>query len=185
MKQITANTGHKVSASPSDAQCARAGGAGKSHWLKYVAAVGAALLLATACVWGQAAVRRSSPTPDLSSPEATVVSFTKAAARGETNLAQACFLPGGVDYDDIQQILASKPGSRHYEMKRMLESLNLDVPMPIVAKTNNEHGTKVVWRVTFKKEFKPSKGPVFKAGSTYDFDATLKPSDKLWLIDNF
>jgi hypothetical protein len=185
MKQITANIGNKVSASPFDAKCARAGGAGKSHWLKHVAAAGAALLLATAFVWGQAAVRRSSPKPDLGSPEATVVSFTKAVARGETNLAQACFLPGGVDYDDMRQILASKPGSPHFEIKQMFESLNLNVPMPIVVKTNSEHGTKVVWRVTFKKEFKPHKGPVFKPGSTYDFDATLKPSGKLWLIDNF
>ena len=185
MKHMTANTGHRISASSFNATCAQAGGAGKSCWLKRATAAGAALLLATTFVWGQAAVRRSSPTPDLSSPEATVVSFTKAAARGETNLAQACFLPGGVDYDDIRQILASKPGSRHYEIKQMFESLNLNVPMPIVAKTNNEHGTKVVWRVTFKKEFKPSKGPVFKAGSTYDLDATLKASDKLWLIVNF
>ncbi len=37
----------------------------------------------------------------------------------------------------------------------------------------------------FKKEFKSSEGPVFKPGSTCDFDATLKQSGKLWLIDNF
>jgi hypothetical protein len=122
---------------------------------------------------------------DLSSPEATVISFTKAAARGEADRAQACFLPGGVDYKDIRKVLEAKPGTRSFEMKQMLESLDLKAAMPIVSKSESQHGTKVVWRVTFKKEFKSSKGPAFKTGATYDLDATLKKSGKIWLIDNF
>jgi hypothetical protein len=123
--------------------------------------------------------------PGLRSPEDTVISFTRAAAQGKVDLAQACFLPGGVDYKDIRKVLEAKPGSPSYEMKLMLESLDLAVPMPIVSKNDSEHGTKVVWRVTFKKAFKPSKGPAFEPGATYDLDATLKKSGKLWLIDNF
>ena len=121
----------------------------------------------------------------LRSPEATVIRFTRAAARGQTEDAQACFLPGGVDYVDIQKVLEAKPGSSRYEMKQMLESVDLDVAMPIVAKQPTEQGTKIIWRVTFKREFKPSKGPVFKPGTTYDFDATLKRPEDRWLIDNF
>jgi hypothetical protein len=123
--------------------------------------------------------------PDLSSPEATVISFTKAAARGEVDRAQACFLPGGVDYKDIRKVLEAKPGTRSFEMRQMLESLDLKAPMPIVSKSESQYGTKVVWRVTFKKAFKPAKGPTFKPGATYDLDATLKKSGQVWLIDNF
>lgn len=146
---------------------------------------GAAFLLAAACAWGQTAAASSSPKPDLSSPEATVISFTKAAARGETKLVQACFLPGGEDYDDIRKVMEATPGTPAYDMKAMLAALDLERSMPIVEKKQSAHGTKVVWRVTFKREFKPNKGPAFKAGSTYDFDATLKRSGNQWLIDNF
>lgn len=146
---------------------------------------GAALLLAAACAWGQIAAASSTQKPDLSSPEATVISFTKAAARGETKLVQACFLPGGEDYDDIRKVMEATPGTPAYDMKAMLATLDLERTMPIVEKKETEHGTKVVWRVTFKREFKPNKGPVFKAGATYDFDATLKKSGDQWLIDNF
>jgi len=143
------------------------------------------MFLATAVAAGQAPAAKQVAKPDLSSPEATVVSFTRAAAKGQSDLAQACFLPGGVDYEDIRAILKSKPGAREYEMKRMLESLDVAVSMPIIEKKETTNGTKIVWRVTFKRDFAPTKGPVFKRGATYDFDATLKKSEDSWLIDNF
>jgi hypothetical protein len=122
---------------------------------------------------------------DLSSPEATVVSFTKAAARGQDDLAQSCFLPGGVDYEDIREVLTATPGSYGHEMKQMLQSIDVDVAMPIIATEKFLDGTKVIWQVTFRHRFETRKGFVFEPGTTYDFDAILKLSEGKWLIDNF
>jgi hypothetical protein len=122
---------------------------------------------------------------DWSSPETTVVSFTKAAARGQDDLAQSCFLPGGVDYEDIREVLTATPGSSAYEMKQMLQSINADVAMPILATEELLDGTKVIWQVTFRHRFETRKGVVLNPGTTYDFDAILKLSKGKWLIDNF
>jgi len=121
---------------------------------------------------------------DLSSPEATVVSFTKAAALGQVKQAQACFLPGGVDYHDTRKVLTAIPGSPRYQMKQMLLSIDADAPMPIIASETTSDGTKVVWRVTFRRRFETKKGLTFEPGATYDFDAMLKQSGTKWLIDN-
>jgi len=146
---------------------------------------GAMFLLTAVCVWGQLTAGELNRDPDLSSPEATVRSFTKAAVLGEAKIVQACFLPGGEDYDDIRKVMEASPGTPAYEMKAMLAALDTEGEMPIVKKAETQYGMKVVWRVTFKREFKPGKGPVFKVGSTYDLDATLKKSGNRWLIDNF
>jgi hypothetical protein len=121
---------------------------------------------------------------DLSSPEATVRSFTKAAAHNEAQAVQACFLPGGEDYEDIRKMMEASPGSPGYLMKGMLAALDTKATMPIIEKKETRSGTKVVWRVTFKREFNAGKGQTFKAGSTYDLDATLKKRGDRWLIDN-
>jgi len=122
---------------------------------------------------------------DRSTPEATVVSFTQAAARGEKCAALACFLPGGTDFEDIREVLNATPWSSRCQMKQMLESLDTDAPMPIVSKEETPRGAKVVWRVTFKEEFKTKKGLVFEPGMTHDLDATLKRHGDRWLIDGF
>jgi hypothetical protein len=116
-----------------------------------------------------------------------VITFTRAAARGDVDLAQRCFLPGGVDYDDIRETLTATPSSPRYGGKIMIDSLDPDAPMPIVSKRETEYGLRVVWRVRFERDFRTEEGGghIFKAGSTYDFDATLKKSGEEWLIDNF
>ncbi len=121
---------------------------------------------------------------DLSSPEATVCSFTRAAAQGESDLAQACFLPGGIDYDDIKETLTAEPSSPRYPGKVMMESVDAKAPMKVLSKKETEYGLKVVWQVTFAKGFE-IEGQKIEAGSTYDFDATLKKTENGWMIDNF
>jgi len=119
---------------------------------------------------------------DLSTPETTVVSFTKAAACGDSETALACCLPGGLDYDDVRKCLATSPDD---EFKRMLESIDLDAPMSVISKKKEEDKVVVVWRVTFKRDFRTMEGggQTFKVGSTFDLDASLKKSEDQWLID--
>ena len=119
---------------------------------------------------------------DVSTPEATVISFTKAAARGDADAALACCLPGGLDYDDVKKCLAASPDD---EFKSMIESIDLDASMPIISKKKEGDKIAVVWRVTFKRDFRTEEGggQTFKAGSTFDLDASVKKSGEVWLID--
>ncbi len=119
---------------------------------------------------------------DLSTPEATVVSFTKAAARGDADAALACCLPGGLDYGDVKKALASAPDD---DFRRLLESVDPEAPMPIVSQKTEGEKLAVVWRVTFKRDFRTQEGGglTFKTGSTYDLDASLQKSGDDWLID--
>ncbi|UCG56615.1 MAG: sigma-70 family RNA polymerase sigma factor [Phycisphaerales bacterium] len=119
---------------------------------------------------------------DLSSPEATVRSFTKAIASGNAEAALACMLPGGIDYEDIQEILYAEPGDREYDMKLWFESLDPDAEMSILSTEGTEHHTTVVWEVTFKKDFEMG-GRTLSAGETMELDAGLVESDGKWLID--
>lgn len=125
---------------------------------------------------------------DLSSPEATVRSFSKAIASGDAESVMACFLPGGVDYEDMQGILAAGPDDPEqqdeYQMKLWFQSLDPDAETPMVSVEETEHGTSVVWQVTFKSEF-TMEGHTFRAGDTMELDATLRQSGDSWLIDNF
>ena len=121
---------------------------------------------------------------NLSTPEATVIGFTKAAAKGDAELAQRYFLPGGVDYQDIRETLTSQPGTPRYGARVMLESVDASGPIEVKSKTDAKDGLKVVWQVTFRTGFGAG-GRRVEAGTHYDFDATLKKTDKGWLIDNF
>jgi RNA polymerase sigma-70 factor (ECF subfamily) len=137
---------------------------------------------------------RSTPTEpqsfelDLSNPEATVQSFTKAIASGDTESVMACFLPGGADYEDIQKMLYADPDDPEqqdeYQMKLLFLSLDPDAEMPMVSVEETEHGTSVAWQVTFKEDL-PMEGHTFRAGDTWELDATLRQSGDSWLIDNF
>ena len=44
------------------------------------------------------------------------------------------------------------------------------------------HGTEIAWRVTFKKDL-TMEGHTFRAGDTFQLDATLRKSGGSWLID--
>jgi hypothetical protein len=134
--------------------------------------------------WLSSCAHSPTATPDLSTPEATVIGFTKAAAQGNADLAQRHFLPGGTDYLDIRETLQAQPGTPMYPARRMLEAVDVSQPITVTQQTGNEQGLKVVWRVTFGKAFE-EKGRRVEAGSQYEFDATLKRTAKGWLIDNF
>jgi len=121
---------------------------------------------------------------DLSSPEGTVKSFTRMFVEGDVDSVLACFLPGGTDYEDIEEVLAAAPDDSEYGFKLLFQSLDPDAEMPIVEMEETLAGTNVVWLVTFKRDFS-IQGTDFPAGSQMDLDATLVECDGKWLIDNF
>ena len=124
------------------------------------------------------------PKANLSTPEATVAGFTKAAAEGNAKLAQSYFLPGGIDYQDVWETLTAKPGTPRYSGRVMMEAVDPSRPMPVKSQKETEQGLKVVWQVTFRRGFE-IEGHKVEAGTQYDLDATLKKTEKGWLIDNF
>ena len=123
---------------------------------------------------------------DLSTPEAAVRSFTKAIVSGNAESVMACFLPGGTDFADMQEILNADPDDpkqqSEYEMRLWLQSLDPDAEMPIVASIEDGGATKVTWQVTFKKDVTAG-GQAFRAGDTFNLDAALRQSGDSWLID--
>jgi hypothetical protein len=122
---------------------------------------------------------------NLSSPQATVTSFTKAAATGNAGLARACFSPQGVDYDDIWEVLTAAPSSRVYPMRELLESVDADKPMPIISQEPKVNGLGVAWRVTFKKPFTIQEGgseQTFQPGDTFVLDGSLVKEGENWLF---
>ncbi len=129
-------------------------------------------------------------TLDLSTPEATVRSFTKAAATGNVGLAQACFVPGGVDYEDVREVLGADPSqaSKH-GFRMVIRAIDPDGPITVVSrKGTSEDEMSITWRVTFKSAVSFTEGGkevTFKPGDTLDLDASLKKVGDRWLIDNF
>lgn len=121
---------------------------------------------------------------DLSTPESTVAGFTKAAAEGRARLAQSYFLPGGVDYQDIWDTLTAEPGTPRYDGRMMLEAIDPGRPIAVKSRAETGSGLKVVWQVTFRRGFE-IKGQKVEAGTQFDLDATLKKTERGWLIDNF
>ena len=118
----------------------------------------------------------------------TVIGFTRAAASGDIKTAMAYMLPGGVDYEDIQEILTAQPSSSiKYQFRQLFEAIDLNIPIKIVSEKMQGDYMKVVWLVTFKRTVKLGKGPkemILKPGSTFELDATLKRTEQGWLIDN-
>lgn len=131
------------------------------------------------------------PTLDLSTPEATVRSFTKAAAAGNVGLAQACFLPGGVDYEDVREVLGADPSQAdEHQFSMVMRAIDPDGPITVISrKGTSEDEVSITWRVTFKSEVSSTEGGkkvTFKQpGDTLDLDASLKKVGDRWLIDNF
>jgi len=128
------------------------------------------------------------PTPrlDLSSPEATVRTFIKRFVAGDAESVLACCLPGGTDYEDIQEILFADPADPQqrdeYQFRLWFEALDPDAEMPIISKEQTPRGISVTWLVTFKTEF-AMPGRIFAPGEQMELDGTVVQSDGKWLID--
>jgi len=124
---------------------------------------------------------------DLSSPEATVRSFTRLMATGNAEAVMACFLPGGIDYQDMQEILAADPSDprqrNKYETRMWLQSFDPEAKMPIIETKQKADGVvEITWEVVFKKDL-TMEGQTFTAGQTMNLDAQLVKSDGKWLIN--
>jgi RNA polymerase sigma factor (sigma-70 family) len=120
---------------------------------------------------------------DLSSPEATVRSFTRAIGSGDAASVLACFRPGGLDYEDMQEILNAEPGDPRYDVRVAMEALDPDAEMPILSTVNNPDGSvKVVWEVAFANEV-VIEGHTLAPGAKMPMDALLVPAGDSWLID--
>lgn len=130
----------------------------------------------------QAANQQPANRFDLSTPAATVQTFVKMFTSGDAESVMACFLPGGTDYEDIQEILYAGPDDSEYEMKVWFESLDPDAEMPVTMRPESPSGIGVAWLVTFKRDF-TMKGHLFPAGSQMELDATLVERGGKWLID--
>ncbi len=143
-----------------------------------------AALVTTVCTCALTGIPRREPI-DLSSPETTVISFTKAAARGDVESALACCRPGSYDYDDIKEALTATSSSPAYAFKQMFDSIETRVPIRIASVDKNGGTADVVWRVTFKRGFTVMEGGgrTSNAGSSFDLDGTLKKSGDRWLIE--
>jgi len=137
---------------------------------------------------GQAEPLKAEDKIDLSTPEGTVRSFIRMFALGDKEAVLACFMAGGVDYEDITEILYPDPSSRTYKTNMMLQgwlsSFDPNAEMPIVRTEQTAEGLSVTWLATFKRDF-TTKGGTFHAGETMELDATLKKVGDKWLIDNF
>lgn len=123
--------------------------------------------------------------PDLGSPQATVTSFTRAAATGNAELARACFSPQGVDYDDIWEVLTASPSSSVYPMRLLLEAVDENQPAPIISQEIKVNVVEVAWRVTFKKPFTIQEGGsqhTFQRGDTFVLDGSLVREGEDWLF---
>jgi len=123
--------------------------------------------------------------PDLSSPQATVTSFTRAAATGNAELARACFSPQGWDYDDIWEVLTASPSSSMYPMRQLFEAVDENQPAPIISQESKGNVLEVAWRVTFKEPFTIQEGgsqQTFQRGDTFVLDGSLVQEGDDWLF---
>jgi len=115
---------------------------------------------------------------DLSTPEATVISFTKAAVASDVELALACFASGSHDYEDAKEILTG-PATNPFRM--ILTAVDTDAPITIVKEKRQGQWCEIAWRVTLKKGF-TVEGKTFKQGETFDLDGNVKKVEDRWLI---
>jgi len=108
-----------------------------------------------------------------STPEATIRSWTKAVATGNVQDALACMLPGGVDYEDMKEILNAKATSRQFFVKKMWESIDAEKPIRILGKQLIEDEVNIGWEFYFKEDF-TIEGRTFKPGEGFEFGASSK-----------
>jgi hypothetical protein len=102
----------------------------------------------------------------------------------------ACFLPGGIDYQDMQEILAADPSDprqrNKYETRMWLQSFDPEAKMPIIETNQKADGVvEITWEVVFKKDLTITmEGQTFTAGQTMTLDADLvRTDDGRWLIN--
>jgi len=128
------------------------------------------------------------PGLDFSTPEAAVLSFTRAIISGDAEAMMACMLPGGIDHEDMQELLAAGPDDPkqkdEYEFKCLLQSLDPDAEMPVTLTEQTDQSVSASWQVVFKKDATLS-GHTFRAGDPFELDASLRKSGDSWLIDGF
>jgi RNA polymerase sigma-70 factor (ECF subfamily) len=130
------------------------------------------------------------PILDLSSPKATVTSFTKLMVAGDDEAVLACFLTGGRDYEDIQEILyadasdTSEQGQFQFQMRLWLQSLDPDAEMPVLdVKQLADGEVSIVWQVTLKKDFTLQEHS-FSAGEKIELSGKLVERDGKWLFNS-
>ena len=132
-------------------------------------------------VLGQVAPAEPKDPVDLSTPEASVASFTRLVATGDMEQLARCFIPGAEDLEDLRDILHN-PASRRAELKEFFEAVDPNVPAKIIEvevdpDLPNSRG--VTWLVTLNKPF-THKGQTWAAGDTFELDATLIQIDGEW-----
>ena len=93
-------------------------------------------------------------TDDRSSPEATVISWTKAAATGNVKDALACMLPGGTEYDGVCTVLNAEPSSGKYPVKKMLQSIDIENPIILVRQLTGDKAS-IGWECYVKEDVIP------------------------------
>jgi glyoxylate utilization-related uncharacterized protein len=108
-------------------------------------------------------------------------------AAGNAEAVMACFLRGGIDYQDMKEILAADPSDPRqrdkYEMRMWLQSFDPQAEMPIIETKQKADGVvEITWEVVFKKDL-TMEGQTFTAGQTMNLDAQLVKSDGKWLIN--
>jgi RNA polymerase sigma-70 factor (ECF subfamily) len=130
------------------------------------------------------------PKLDLSSPEATVTSFTRLMAAGDDDAVLACFWPAGRDFEDIQEILYADPsdqsenGQFQFQMKLWLQSLDPDAEMPVLyTEPTADNGLRISWQVTLKTDFTFPEH-AFSAGETTELSGELIEIDGKWLFNS-
>lgn len=121
---------------------------------------------------------------DLSSPEATVRAFTKAAASGDIESALACVAIDGHDYGDIKEVLTRPGDPVKNPLKDLLEATDIDSPIT-VKKDVKGNRCEIKWTVILDRAVTINKGGkpfTFKAGDTFAWDGNLKKVGDRWLI---
>lgn len=102
--------------------------------------------------------------------------------RGDAASVPACFLPDGLDYADMEEMLAAGPEDSEYAMKTALQSLAPEADMPIIEMVENSGGSvKIIWEVTFRNGTS-IEGHTFAAGTRINMDTLVVKSGDSWLI---
>ncbi len=122
---------------------------------------------------------------DLSTPEGTVRSFTKALILGDAESVLSCWFTTAADLPIIQQGLNAGPDDPQemYEGRLWIESLDPDAEMPIIRTRDVDGGVQLTWRVTLKKEVTMA-GHTYQPGDTEELTGTVRQSGDSWLLDD-
>jgi prepilin-type processing-associated H-X9-DG protein len=87
---------------------------------------------------------------NLNSPESTVITFTKAAARGDVAVAMACVAEDSHDREDIKATLTRSDNPFY----KLFKAIDIKKPVQIISKEMQDDVCSIAWKVTFKNGFK-------------------------------